>query len=103
ADDPQATHLALALLAVAGRIRERVEERFACRFDEPRARALAALGRLQQTLVALVGGDAPLYTCHGWFWLLEVGQQAADLLRVLAADDGLARVASRPARRLDLE
>src|SRR5664279_172843 len=34
-DDPQRAHLALALLAVAGRIRERVKECLAGRLDEP--------------------------------------------------------------------
>src|SRR5689334_7798040 len=55
ADDPQLAHLALPLLAVARRVRERVEQRFARRLDQPRLGALAALGGLQEALVSLVG------------------------------------------------
>ena len=77
-DDPQLAHLALALLAVAGSVGERVEERFARRLDQPGLRALAALGRVQEALVALVRGDAALDSCHSCG--LEVRQQALDLL-----------------------
>src|SRR5260221_9018886 len=58
-DDPQAAHLALPLLPVAGRVGERVEERLAGGLDQARACALPALGVLQETLVAGGGGDAP--------------------------------------------
>ena len=54
-DDPQLAHLALALLAVAGRVGERVQQRLAGRLDQPRLGALAALGGLEEALVALVG------------------------------------------------
>src|SRR6476620_5441017 len=63
-NDPQLTHLALALLAVACRIGERVEERFAGRLDQLRTGTAATLGGLEQPLVSLVGGDAPLDSCH---------------------------------------
>ena len=63
-DDPQLAHLALALLAVAGRVGQRVEERLARGLDQPRLGALAALGVLHEALVAPVGRDAPLDSCH---------------------------------------
>src|SRR3954468_8593382 len=63
-DDPQLTHLALALLPVARGVRERMEERFAGRLDQLRSGAAATLRRLEQALVPLVGGDAPLDSCH---------------------------------------
>src|SRR4029079_18767480 len=100
---PQLPHLALALLAVAGRVGHRVEVRFAGGLDQPRLCALAALGRVQQPLVALVGGNATLDSCHGVRVLLEVRQQAADLLCVDVLHQRLAGVAARPAGRLDLE
>ena len=53
-DDPQLAHLALALLAVAGRVGERVQQRLAGGLDQLRLGALAAFGRLEQALVALV-------------------------------------------------
>ena len=55
----------LRCLPVTRRIGERVQERFARRLDELRLGAFATLGRIQQTLVALVGGDAALDSCHG--------------------------------------
>src|SRR5690242_16434642 len=64
ADDPQLAHLALALLAITRRVGERVEERFAGRLDQLRSGAAATLGGLEQALVPLVGGDAPLDSCH---------------------------------------
>ena len=81
-DDPQAAEVALALLAVAGRVGERVEQGLARRLDQPRAGALATLGVVEEALVAGVRGDAALDSCHVAVWLLEVRQQAPDLLRV---------------------
>src|SRR5688572_16323826 len=63
-DDPQLAHLALSLLAVAGRVGERVQQRLAGGLDQLRLGALSALGRLEQALVALVRGDASLDSCH---------------------------------------
>ena len=54
-----------ALLAIARRVGERVEERLAGGLDELRTRAASTLGGLEQPLVALVGSDAPLDSCHG--------------------------------------
>src|SRR4029077_7755306 len=80
-----------------------VEERLARGLDQPRLGPLAAFGRVQEALVALMVGDATLDSCHDGFGLLEVRQQATDLLRVFLADQGLAGVAPGPAGRLDLE
>jgi hypothetical protein len=63
-DDPELAKLALALLAVTGRVGERVEQRLARRLDQARPRALTALGVVQEALVALVGRDAPFDSCH---------------------------------------
>src|SRR5207245_319830 len=102
-DDPQLAHLALPLLAVTGRIRHRVEARLASGLDETGLRAHPPLGGVEKSLVALVGGDAALDSCHGIRSLLEVGQQATDLLRVGADHERLAGVPPRTPRRLDLE
>src|SRR6185369_12101583 len=93
-DDPQLAHLALALLAVAGRVGHRVEVRLARCLDQPGLRPLAAFGRVQQALVSLVGGDAALDSCHRVRVLLEVRQQAADLLGVDVLHQRLAGVAA---------
>src|SRR5258706_14770672 len=79
-----------------------MEQRLACRPDELRARALAALGGLEQALVALVGGDSALDACH-LVRLLEVGQHAPDLRSVHGVERGLAGHAPGAPRRLDLE
>ena len=47
--------------------------------------------------MALVGGDPTLDSCHGFDSLLEVRQQATDLLGVFGPDDGVAGVAPGPA------
>src|SRR4051812_19459234 len=60
ADDPELSHLALALLPVAGRVGHRVQQCLASRLDQARLRALAALRVLHEALVAFVGRDAPL-------------------------------------------
>jgi hypothetical protein len=50
-----------------------------------------------------MGRDAPLDSCHEVDLLLEVWQQATDLLGVFGPDDGDAGVAPGPSGRLDLE
>src|SRR5262249_25414627 len=102
ADDPQAAELALALLAVARRVGERVEEGLLRRLDQPRARALPALGVLEESLVAGVRGDAALDSRHV-DGLLEVRQQALDLLRVDAVHRRDTGVPAGSTGRLDLE
>src|SRR5262245_27019066 len=101
ADDPQAAEPALALLSVPRRVGERVEQGFAGRLDQPRTRALAAFRVLQEALVAGVGGDAALDSGHS-IGLLEVRQQALDLLGMNAIHDRLPVVATGAAGRLDL-
>src|SRR5450759_3022021 len=64
-DDPELAEVTLPDLAVAGGIGERMEQRFVGRLDQPRAGPLAALGRVQEALVALVRGDAALDASHG--------------------------------------
>src|SRR4051794_3019547 len=102
-DDPQLAHLALALLAIAGRIGKGVKERLTRRLDEARLGALPTLGVLVEALVTPVGRDAPFDSCHDVELLLEVREQATDLLRVLGSDERLPGVASGSSRRLDLE
>src|SRR5258706_6636303 len=63
-DDPQGAHLALPLLPVAGCVGHRMEQGLASRFDQPRAGTDPTLGILEEALVALVGGDAALDSCH---------------------------------------
>src|SRR6185369_10630838 len=50
AHDPQAAHVALALLPVTRGVGQRVEERLARWLDQPRTGALAALGVLEEPL-----------------------------------------------------
>src|SRR5688572_6942147 len=102
-NDPQAAHLPLALLATDIRIGHCVKQRLARRLDQLRTGAPAPFGCIEQTLVSLVRGDAALDACHFSVSLLKVGQQATNLLLGRPAEDGLARVAPRAARRLDLE
>src|SRR4029079_18913295 len=98
---PQAAHLALALLAIAGCVRECVQERLARGLDQPRAGALPALCVLEEPLVAVVRRDAALDSCHALG--LEVRQQALDLLGVDGVHRRPAGVAASTAGRLDLE
>src|SRR6185503_7598010 len=86
--DPQLAHLALPLLAVPGGIRHRVEVRLAGGLDEPRLRAHPAFGCLEQALVALVGSDAALDSCH----------EVSVAPRGTAAGDGPAWRGRRPSR-----
>src|SRR3990172_3660789 len=102
-DDPQATEVALPLLAIPGRIGHGVQECLARRLDEARARSLATFGRIQEPLVPLVGGYAPLDSSHEVLMLLEIREQALNLPGVGAADDRLPGVAASSARGLDLE
>ncbi len=57
-------HLALALLPIAGRVGEGVEQRLAGRLDQPRFGPFAPFGGVEEALVTFVGGDAPLDSCH---------------------------------------
>jgi len=102
-DDPELAELSLALLAVTRRIGQRVEQGLARGLDQLGPRAAAAFGRIQQSLVAPVGGDASLDSSDGCRALLEVGQQASDLRNVVFPDDRLGGVAARASGGLDLE
>jgi hypothetical protein len=64
ADDPQLAELALALLAIAGGLGHRVQQRLAGGTDELGTGAAAAFRGIEQPLVALVSGDAALDTGH---------------------------------------
>src|SRR4051794_36137399 len=105
ADDPQAAHLALALLPVAGGVGHRMQERLARRLDQPGLGALSTLGGVEEALMPAVRRDAALDSCHSGACScpLEVRQQAPDLLGVLGADGRQAGIATGASRRLDLE
>ena len=84
--DPEAPHVALAVAPVAVRVDEGVDERLARGANERRARAAAALGAVEQPLVAAAGGDAALDSGHRLLPLAGVRHQPLELLGVGVRD-----------------
>src|SRR5205807_4030173 len=64
ARDPQPAHVALALLAIAVRVRERVHDRLVGGLEQAAVRPREALGELEHLLVTRARGDASLDPGH---------------------------------------
>src|ERR1017187_7573944 len=82
AGDPERAHVALAQLAVAVLVRQRVHDRFVGGLEQQPAVTLHALGQLEDLLVAGTCGGPPLYSLHGLSSGLQVGRQATNTLHV---------------------